>query len=88
MDGWMSDPSCSVPSRVIATTQMQATDARKSFPCFDEPALKAYFNITLIHESGTVALSNGAEKGQFHISDCWTNLNKEPLVYSIQNTVE
>ncbi|XP_027882505.1 aminopeptidase N [Xiphophorus couchianus] len=48
--------------KVIATTQMQATDARKSFPCFDEPALKAYFNITLIHDNGTVALSNGAEK--------------------------
>ncbi|XP_007567583.1 aminopeptidase N-like [Poecilia formosa] len=48
--------------KVIATTQMQATDARKSFPCFDEPALKAYFDITLIHDKETVALSNGAEK--------------------------
>ncbi|XP_054892990.1 aminopeptidase N-like [Poeciliopsis prolifica] len=47
--------------KVIATSQMQATDARKSFPCFDEPALKAYFNITLIHDKDTVALSNGAE---------------------------
>uniref|UniRef100_A0A3P9Q6B5 Aminopeptidase n=1 Tax=Poecilia reticulata TaxID=8081 RepID=A0A3P9Q6B5_POERE len=47
--------------KVIATTQMQATDARKSFPCFDEPALKAYFNITLNHAKDTVALSNGAQ---------------------------
>ncbi|MEQ2280807.1 hypothetical protein AMECASPLE_023742 [Ameca splendens] len=47
--------------KVIATTQMQATDARKAFPCFDEPALKAYFRITLLHELGTVALSNGEE---------------------------
>ncbi|XP_037538536.1 aminopeptidase Ey [Nematolebias whitei] len=45
--------------KIVATTQMQPTDARKSFPCFDEPAMKAYFNITLIHEHGTVALSNG-----------------------------
>ncbi|XP_039470375.1 aminopeptidase Ey-like [Oreochromis aureus] len=47
--------------RVMATTQMQPTDARKSFPCFDEPAMKAYFYITLIHDRGTTALSNGKE---------------------------
>lgn len=44
---------------------MQPTDARKSFPCFDEPALKAYFDITLLHEEETIALSNGKEIGQF-----------------------
>ncbi|KAF7651509.1 hypothetical protein LDENG_00110130 [Lucifuga dentata] len=45
--------------RVVATTQMQPTDARKAFPCFDEPAMKAVFHMTLIHPHGTVALANG-----------------------------
>uniref|UniRef100_A0A665W2X5 Aminopeptidase n=1 Tax=Echeneis naucrates TaxID=173247 RepID=A0A665W2X5_ECHNA len=44
--------------KVVATSQMQATYARKAFPCFDEPAMKAVFNIVIIHHRGTVALSN------------------------------
>lgn len=47
--------------KVVATSQMHPTHARKTFPCFDEPALKAVFHITLIHPPGTVALSNGME---------------------------
>uniref|UniRef100_A0A674C3U1 Aminopeptidase n=1 Tax=Salmo trutta TaxID=8032 RepID=A0A674C3U1_SALTR len=37
------------------------TFARKAFPCFDEPAMKAVFPVTLIHQRGTVALSNGRD---------------------------
>uniref|UniRef100_A0A3B4BFX1 Aminopeptidase n=1 Tax=Periophthalmus magnuspinnatus TaxID=409849 RepID=A0A3B4BFX1_9GOBI len=57
--------------KVVATSQMHPTHARKTFPCFDEPALKAVFNITLIHPQGTVALSNGKEIGQSYEISKW-----------------
>ncbi|XP_032407399.1 aminopeptidase Ey-like [Xiphophorus hellerii] len=48
-------------TKIVATSQMHPTNARKTFPCFDEPAMKAVFHITLIHPTGTIALSNGME---------------------------
>ncbi|NWR55413.1 AMPN Aminopeptidase, partial [Bucorvus abyssinicus] len=44
--------------KVVATTQMQAADARKAFPCFDEPAMKANFTLTMIHPPDHYAISN------------------------------
>ena len=46
--------------RVIATTQFEATDARRAFPCWDEPDLKAVFAITLIVDEALEAVSNAA----------------------------
>jgi len=44
--------------KYIASTQMEPTDARRAFPCFDEPALKAEYTITLVADKGLVCLSN------------------------------
>jgi puromycin-sensitive aminopeptidase len=44
----------------LAVTQFEATDARRAFPCWDEPAYKAIFQVTLIVDEGLTALSNSA----------------------------
>ncbi|MBI2930161.1 MAG: M1 family metallopeptidase [Planctomycetes bacterium] len=43
---------------VMATTQFEATSARRCFPCFDEPALKAAFEVTLVVPKDRAAVSN------------------------------
>ncbi|KAF2986765.1 hypothetical protein EK904_004726 [Melospiza melodia maxima] len=43
---------------VLIASQMEPTYARRVYPCFDEPAMKATFNIRIIHDPSYVALSN------------------------------
>ncbi|XP_022199071.2 puromycin-sensitive aminopeptidase isoform X2 [Nilaparvata lugens] len=44
--------------KYAAVTQFQATHARRCFPCWDEPAIKAVFDITITAPKDNVALSN------------------------------
>ncbi len=45
--------------RTIATTQFESTNARRAFPCFDEPDFKAIFGVTLVVREHLTALSCG-----------------------------
>jgi puromycin-sensitive aminopeptidase len=47
--------------KTIATTQFEATDARRAFPCWDQPDFKATFSVTLTVDDGLMAVSNAAE---------------------------
>jgi puromycin-sensitive aminopeptidase len=48
----------------LAVTQFQAADARRVFPCWDEPAFKAVFEVTLVVDEHLTALSNSAVVGE------------------------
>ncbi len=45
--------------RLIATTQFESTDARRAFPCFDEPEFKAVYGVTLTVPEDLFVVSNG-----------------------------
>lgn len=52
-----------VEKQLIAT-QFESHHAREAFPCIDEPAAKAIFELTLTTETGITVLSNTPEKSQ------------------------
>lgn len=45
-------------TKYMLSTQFEATDARRTFPCLDEPALKATFDVHLTVESHLTVLGN------------------------------
>jgi len=47
-------------THTLAATQFEATDARRAFPCWDEPDFKAVFSTTLVIDPTLSAVSNSA----------------------------
>ncbi|XP_071824973.1 aminopeptidase N-like isoform X3 [Apostichopus japonicus] len=55
----------------LATSQMQATDARRALPCWDEPGFRSTFETSIIHMENMTALSNGIELGTVDYEEGW-----------------
>ncbi|NWV09614.1 AMPE aminopeptidase, partial [Ptilonorhynchus violaceus] len=64
----------------IAATDHEPTDARKSFPCFDEPNKKATYNISVIHQDTYQALSNMPVQQTVQLGDGWNRTTFEKSV--------
>jgi aminopeptidase N len=45
-------------SRWLLTTQFEPVHARRAFPCFDEPAFRATFEISIKNDGRLHAISN------------------------------
>ncbi|KAL8924623.1 MAG: hypothetical protein Q9208_003938 [Pyrenodesmia sp. 3 TL-2023] len=68
-------------TKYLATTQMEPTDARRAFPCFDEPALKAEYTITLVADKHHTCLSNMDQVSEKEIESKITGETRKAVTF-------
>jgi tricorn protease interacting factor F2/3 len=54
-------------TKYIAITQFQESDARRAFPCFDQPVMKATFDMEVVVDDDLTAISNMPIAGERHL---------------------
>ncbi|KYM93558.1 Aminopeptidase N [Cyphomyrmex costatus] len=66
----------------LAATHFEPDGARQVFPCWDEPALKATFNISIMHHQKYMVLSNmPRRKVSIELNDMiWTHFYTTPIM--------
>jgi puromycin-sensitive aminopeptidase len=65
--------------KLVASTQFEALDARRAFPCVDEPAAKATFLVSLVVPAHLECFSNMPESSRVTVVAEANQSNKEEL---------
>ena len=73
--------------KFMYSTQFEATDAARCFPCFDEPALKATFDCSLVVPVEFKALSNMPVKSETPVDGDLAELIQTKLKTEIESEV-
>ncbi len=69
-------------TKYLAVTQMEPADARRAFPCFDEPALKAEYTITLIADKHHTCLSNMDQASEKEVDSKITGGKRKAVTFN------
>lgn len=67
---------------IMAVSQMEPTDARRAFPCFDEPSLKATFTVTLIADKELTCLSNMDVASETDVQSAMSGSTKKAVKFN------